>query len=476
MKRRLGLQIFLAKTGQSIWQILPLNPTHLSTANSPYSSSSAFAGNALFIDLRGLVEDGLLEQSFLERFPEFPQGKIDYRLVTFWKSQALDKAFQVFLQKGREQDLAYQQFCEENKFWLEDFALFSSLKKKFQDSPWATWPESYSYANKEKLQTEPGVTEEIKKETFLQFVFHQQFFRLKQYCREKGVKLLGDIPIYVNLESADVWANQSLFKLDESGKPQFQTGVPPDYFSETGQLWGNPVYNWNKIEETGFSWWLQRVGHNLNLCDLVRIDHFRGLVSYWEVGGNETTAINGHWSPVPAIALMDSIKQQHPELPIVAEDLGVITEDVSEIMRTYGIPGMKVLQFAYGGALETNPYIQHNHIPNCLLYVGTHDNNTIRGWWEDDASDEEKKNLQRYLGVSISSDTVSKILIRQAMMSVSGVAILACQDLLDLDTSARMNKPGTTDSNWEWRLLPNQLDDACSHELSLLTQMYHRRP
>lgn len=465
---------FLAKSKQSLWQLLPLTPTTPVLGNSPYNSFSAFAGNKILISPDLLVEEGFLSASELERRPHFSTEKVDYLAATEFKEKILGTAYEGF--KNRlEQDKGFQKFCHENSFWLDDYALFVALKDEFQGAVWSQWPKELRDRKTSVLKEwYQRLHEKINAEKFFQYLFFGQWRSLKDYCRKQGVKIIGDIPIYVSYDSSDVWANPAIFKLDEHKRPTHLAGVPPDYFSETGQLWGNPVYNWNVLAKSNFSWWLKRFEQNFNFFDLVRVDHFRGFVSYWEVPASEKNAVKGQWTDIPAEAFFQILRKHYSDVTIIAEDLGIITDEVRKIMRQFGFPGMKVLLFAFDGNPAENPYIPHNHIRECVIYTGTHDNNTVRGWFEREASAETKKKFFHYLGRSISVQEISWEFVRLAMMSVADTAILAMQDVLGLGEEARMNKPGTTQNNWQWRLLPDMLTPLLVSKLIDMTEIYAR--
>ncbi|MCX7727723.1 MAG: 4-alpha-glucanotransferase, partial [Chitinispirillaceae bacterium] len=315
----------------------------------------------------------------------------------------------------------------------------------------------------------------IEKEKFYQYLFFHQWFKLKDYCNKKSIKLIGDIPIYVSYDSVDVWRNPEIFKLDKELNPVAVSGVPPDYFSSTGQLWNNPVYNWDKLESSNFEWWIKRIKVTLSRFDIVRIDHFRGLVKYWEIPAGEKTAINGRWVPVPSYKFFDTIKKEISNLSFIAEDLGFITEDVHQVLNHYGFPGMKILLFAFGEKNPFHPYLPHMYGRNCVVYTGTHDNNTVRGWFEDEASEEEKERFFRYTGITKKTiDSVVKTFIRLAQSSVADISIIPLQDWLLLDSSARMNKPSIPEGNWEWRMTEKQLKNLPVEEMAEMTELYGR--
>jgi 4-alpha-glucanotransferase len=464
---------FLAETKQSIWQILPLNPTQPAHGNSPYQSVSALAGNPLLISPELMVRRGLLEQSDIQNVPRYQVGPIDYPAVIAGKEQLLTVAYERF--KQREKRYEYERFCAENAFWLDDFALFIALRDYFPGKSWTQWPQEVRDRQPEALESvKEELHDALERAKFLQYVFFEQWHSLKDYCNHRGIQIFGDIPIYVIHESADVWANPELFVLDDERKPSVVAGVPPDYFSETGQLWGNPVYRWDVLQERGYGWWIQRMEHNLALFDLIRVDHFRGLVGYWVVPAGETNAVNGRWVEAPAGDFLNALLRRFPQLPIIAEDLGVITPDVREIMHRFELPGMKVLLFAFGEDLPANPYIPHNLPRNCVLYTGTHDNNTTRGWFEREATPEIKERLFRYLGREVQANDIHWELIRLAMMSAANTVITPMQDIIGLGEEARMNRPATTEGNWQWRLSLELLTPSLTEKLRNMTKLYGR--
>ena len=463
---------FLVEAKQSLWQILPLNPIDPASGNSPYQSPSAFAGNPLLISPELMVKDGWLGEADLQSHPEFKQGWVDYGAVIAYKQRLFDAAYARFKGKGRHYE--YERFRSENAYWLDHHALFKALKGYFGKA-WIEWPHDIRDRKPKALQPlKKKLHREIEAEKFLQYLFYQQWLGLKDYCNQRGIQIFGDIPIYVIHDSADVWANPELFNLDDGGYPAAVAGVPPDYFSDTGQLWGNPLYHWSRLRETGYTWWINRIAHNAKYLDLIRVDHFRGLVGYWEVPAGEANAINGRWVEAPAEDFFNTLLKRFPRLPIIAEDLGVITPDVREIMHRFDLPGMKVLLFAFGDDLATNPYIPHNLPRNCVLYTGTHDNNTARGWFEREAGPETKERLAQYLGREVSAERIHWELIRLAMMSVANMAIFPMQDMLGLGEDARMNRPATAQGNWLWQLAPEQLTSALAKELLEITEVYGR--
>ena len=465
---------FLAETGQSFWQILPLNPTCTVYGNSPYSSFSAFAGNPLLISPELLIEDGILLKSDIKDHPPFQSNRVNYKAVTQYKNKILAAAYEK-IKENISSDQKFKHFCGENSSWLDDYAMFITIKKHFNDVVWSKWLVDLKDRKEDALKEWVKRHEEaIKKEKFLQYIFFNQWYSLKNYCTSKNIEIIGDIPIYVNFDSADVWANPEIFKLDEGKKPAFVSGVPPDYFSSTGQLWGHPVYNWDVLSKARYSWWIKRIEHNLKLFHVFRLDHFRGFVAYWEVSADEKTAVNGRWIEAPVKDFFNTLLKHFKQLPIIAEDLGVITPDVREIMRQFGFPGMKVLLFAFGEGLSTNPYAPHNHIKHCVVYTGTHDNNTITGWFRKEMGAKDRKRLFEYIGREVSENAIHREIIMLAMMSVADTIIIPMQDVLGLGEKARMNLPSTVKGNWEWRLTQKQVSPALIKKLSEMTRIYGR--
>ncbi len=463
----------LAQTKQKYWQVLPLNPTNPACGYSPYSSTSAFAGNTALISPELLKDDGFLSQDDVQG-QSFDPHKCEYDRACALKEGLFQKAYKKFksLKEPRED---YKEFCAANKDWLDDFVLFDTIRGVTKGQVWNTWKNGLKNREKKALQEiKKANKDEIEKKKFLQFLFFKQWKALRAYCNQKGIKIIGDIPIYVNFDSADVWTNPSIFKLNENKEPVFVSGVPPDYFSKTGQLWGNPVYNWEALKATGFDWWKRRMGLNLGLFDIIRVDHFRGLVSYWEVPAGEETAVNGKWADVPAIEFFDELKKSVPHLDLIAEDLGSITPEVKKILTHYKFPGMKVLLFAFNENNPFHPYLPHTFQRNWVVYTGTHDNNTVRGWFENEASHDDKNRLNKYLGHEVHAHTVNWELIRLAMMSVADIALFPLQDILGLGQDARMNVPSTPSGNWVWRFTPEQVSDEAKWRLAELTDTYGR--
>lgn len=465
---------FLAETHQKYWQILPLNITCPTYGNSPYSSFSAFAGNPLLISPDQMVNHGFLEKSDLEGAPSFPENRVDFDSVIAFKNKILDISFN----KNRDRLPAhqdFQNFCTDNSHWLDDFSLFISIKNHLKGLLWSEWPEDVRDRNKNSLKAmKETLADNMLREKFLQYLFFTQWLSLKNYCDSKSIRIIGDIPIYVNYDSADVWANPGIFSLDDRKKPVFVAGVPPDYFSSTGQLWGHPVYKWDVLKKSQYSWWMERIEHNLKLFHMFRLDHFRGFIAYWRVHANEKTAINGKWVDAPAKNFFSRLLKQFPDISIIAEDLGIITPDVKVIIDELGFPGMKVLLFAFGEDIPTNPYAPHNHIKNCVVYTGTHDNNTIKGWYKKELSNGDRNRISEYVGREVTDRNVHWEIIRLAMMSVADMVIIPMQDILGLGEEDRMNRPATSNGNWQWRLTPEQLTPSLIKRLKKMTVIYGR--
>jgi len=464
---------FLADSKQSFWQILPLNPTDPAHYNSPYHSSSAFACSPLLISPEMMIHDDLLRKEDLQSSPDFPAEQVDFRSVIGFKDTLFSEAYERFRRK--KSDHEYERFCSENAYWLEDFVLFVALKSHFGGKAWNEWPRDLRDREPAAIQSAKAeLGEKVEKARFLQYLFFKQWNSLKRYCNQRDIQVIGDIPIYVNFDSVDLWAHPELFKLDEEKRPYAVAGVPPDYFSETGQLWGNPLYQWDALRESGYEWWVQRIEQTIKLYDFVRIDHFRGLVAYWEVPATEETAINGKWTEAPVMDFFNHLTRKFPYLPIIAEDLGVITPDVREVMDHFELPGMKLLLFAFGEDLPTNPYIPHNLPRNCVAYTGTHDNNTVKGWFEKETTPEDRKRLFRYLGREVPVGKLHWELIRLVTMSVADTVIFPMQDILGLGEEARMNRPATLEGNWRWRVSADLLTPDLARRFREITEIYGR--
>ena len=465
---------FLSDAKQSYWQILPVNPTSPEYDNSPYHSISTFAFNTNLISPECMVKDGFLHEPDVTGVPEFPHGTVDFDAVIRFKEKLFFLAYERFRQDQIDR-AGYDAFCRNNSWWLEDFALFTSLHRHYEGSLWSTWPDAIKYRDPAALDAmRQTLKKNIETEKFLQYIFSRQWQALRDYCIKKGIRLIGDIPMYVNYDSADVWLHPELFRLDDNLHPLVMAGVPPDYFSRTGQLWKNPLYCWEEHERSGFSWWIHRIEHTLSLVDYTRIDHFRGLVAYWEVPAGEKNAINGKWVPAPGEKLLTLLKNRFVDLPLIAEDLGIITPDVSNLIDRFDLPGMRVLLFAFTDDPSGSPHAPHNLKKNCILYTGTHDNATIRGWLESEATIVEKHRLFRYIGQEISADRLPAVLIRLAMISVADTVMFPLQDILGRGAESRMNRPGTDAGNWRWRLEKDQISPRVTENLGDMTEVYGR--
>ncbi len=454
---------FLAAAGQQLWQVLPLGPPGY--ANSPYQSFSSIAGNPLLLSLQTLVEQELLSSGDLQAIPLFPDSQVDFGAVIPSKSGLIRKAAAAFFQQNSHPlRKEFLEFCDQMKSWLDPFAEFSALKEANGGVAWTDWTQ--------KTAARPGA---VREHQFFQFEFFRQWKLLKKYCNARGIEIIGDIPIFVAHDSADVWANPELFDLDGNGQPGTIAGVPPDYFSETGQCWGNPLYRWDVMEQTGYRWWIDRVRYMLEMVDFIRLDHFRGFEKYFEIPGEATTAVNGRWVEGPGDRFFEVIQQALGQVPFIAEDLGYITPEVHALRDRWGFPGMRVLQFAFGDQSLENPHKPHNFIRNCVVYTGTHDNDTTAGWFRRSNGEQARAEIElalRYMGRD-GSDGVWDF-IRLALSSVADTAILPMQDVLSLGTEARMNTPATVGNNWRWKMTPDQLNFELAGKLREMNLMYGR--
>ncbi len=460
---------FLADARQSIWQVLPLGP--IGKANSPYDSSSAFAGNPLLIAEDWLVKNGLVTSDDLGAGLD-STDHAEFAAARARKDRVLRRAFNR-LAEGHLSELTERiaEFQRRESSWLNDFALFSALTDHYEGASWWEWPHKLARREPDALQgARRELAADIRFHEFVQFLFDAQWHELRRAANQAGVRIMGDIPIYVALNSADVWANQDIFEMDDERRPTVVAGVPPDYFSEIGQLWGNPCYRWDALRRTGYRWWVERFRRTFSLTDLIRVDHFRAFRHGWQVPVNETTAINGRWMPGPGSDLFAEVRSALGELSIVVEDLGLITDDVHDLRRRLGYPGMKVLQFAFGKD-NRNPYLPHNFESNTVVYTGTHDNNTTVGWYQglDQAT---REHVMSYLGGC--GEEINWAMIRLAFSSIASTAIIPAQDLVGLAADSRMNTPGTVENNWTWRLRPGALNDVAGHRLRDLTDLYRR--
>jgi 4-alpha-glucanotransferase len=472
---------FLAASGQSLWQVLPLGPTGY--GDSPYQCFSAFAGSTLLISPERLAQEGLLAQGYLSRAPRFPEERVDFGNVITFKSALVREAFERFKRATDESLRAqFEEFAHEASSWLEDYTLYRALKDAHGGKAWNEWEPKLTRRDPAALaRAREALRAEVEAQKFYQFLFFKQWAALKLYAHERGIKLVGDIPIFVARDSADVWTHPEQFKLDEAGNPLVVAGVPPDYFSATGQLWGNPIYNWEGMLADGFRWWIERVRATLRIFDIVRVDHFRGFAASWEIPGKDRTAEHGRWVNVPGRELFTAIKNALGDLPIIAEDLGVITPDVEALRDDFNLPGMRILQFAFGGDTE-NHDLPHNYIKNCVVYTGTHDNDTTRGWFESAAGEGSTRNNEqiererRFCLDYLNSDgrEIHWDFIRALLSSVADTAVIPLQDLLGLGNEARMNLPNSTSGNWSWRYKTGALTDETGARLRKLTEIYGR--
>jgi 4-alpha-glucanotransferase len=454
---------FLHSVGISVWQVLPLGVTH--DDGSPYQCLSAHAGSPALINIDWLVTQGWLQ---LSEQCQKCRGTSKYN-----KSCLIAKAYAGFLERATAYDKNnFAHFCDEKAFWLDDFALFMALKNEFNQQCWNQWPVHFKERQTKALkEARRRLKNEIDAIKFEQYVFYRQWLALKNYANQHGVYVFGDIPIFVAYDSADVWANRDVFKLTEAGEMSVVTGVPPDYFSATGQRWGNPHYDWKHLKKTGFEWWVDRLRTQMELFDILRIDHFRGLEAAWEIPSSEETAIHGEWVKAPGKALLKAIKVALGPIPLVAEDLGIITPEVEDLRDEFNLPGMKILQFAFGGGSD-NPYLPDRYVKNCVAYTGTHDNDTTLGW-SNQLSEDERRYIYEYLGNPQTS--LHCALIHAAFSSVANLAIIPMQDVLELGSEHRMNTPGTTTGNWRWRFDWQQLGQERVDRLARLVGLFHRK-
>lgn len=467
---------FLAAAGQSYWQVLPLSPTGY--GDSPYQTLSAFAGNPSLISFDRLVERGHLSQVDVEECPDFPVDRVDFGPVSQYKSQLLDRAFDGFQAAATvDEQRAFDAFCDRQAYWLDDFALFMALKRHHDLDPWRAWSPGLASRDPSALaRAREALAREIERQKYQQWQFFEQWLGLKRYANRRGISIIGDVPIFMALDSADVWAHTHLFHFDEDLQPTVVSGVPPDYFSDTGQLWGHPLYRWDAMSANDYAWWKRRFRMAFTQADVVRIDHFRGFYNYWEVPAEAETAIDGRWRYGPGGDLFRTATSELGELDIIAEDLGDFDEEsraaLDALQDAFGYPGMKVLQFAFGSG-PTDPFLPHNYSNECVVYTGTHDNDTVRGWYRVTSTKEERARARRYLD-SDGSD-IAWDMIRLAWGSVANTAITTAQDLLSLGHEARMNVPGTVGpSNWSWRLRPGALTHEVASRLRAMTTTYGR--
>ncbi len=465
---------FLVDAGQRVWQVLPLGPTGF--GDSPYQSFGAFAGNPLLISPERLLDDALVTQGDLAACPDFPADKVDYGPVITWKKVLLAKAYDRFV-AGDFGELRrdFERFCHDQAHWLDAFALFMALKDAHDYAPWTQWePALARYEEEAVAQARRDHSKAFEISRFSQFLFFRQWTALRRYCNDRAIRIVGDIPIYVAHDSVDVWANQEVFQLDEKGDPTVVGGVPPDYFCATGQLWGNPLYRWDYLADTGYAWWIDRVRAVLHMVDIVRIDHFRGFEAYWEVPASHTTAVDGRWVEGPRDGLFDALRGAFGEdLPIIAENLGVITDEVEALRERFGLPGMAVLQFGFGRNAKESSFPPHIFTQNLVAYTGTHDNDTLLGWWKSMRKEKEARAfIRKYLNTT--GREFNWVCIRAIMASVADTAVFPLQDVLGLGSEGRMNRPGYGIGNWSWRFEADSLRPEWSERLRDMAETYGR--
>lgn len=463
---------WLASAGQTYWQVLPLG--EIGPGNSPYMSVSAFAGNILLVDIAELAVHGWLDHGDLAPLPEFDSGRTDFSIVRPFRIERLRRAARRFFAGNNgEMRKAYDEFCDAEKEWLDDYALFMTIAGQQHDLEWSHWPDELARRDASALR---GIDRDCAAETgfwkFCQWCFARQWSHLKSYANARGIRIVGDVPIFVAYQSADVWAHRELFDLDGSGRPAVVAGVPPDYFSETGQLWGNPLYRWDVHESTGYAWWIARLRHALRIADLVRIDHFRGFSAHWEIPANAPNAISGRWVAGHGEKLFDALIKAFPGLPIIAEDLGLITPDVIELRDKFNLPGMRILQFAFAEG-EDHYFLPHRYVPNTVAYTGTHDNDTAIGWWNS-ASERERDFARRYLNSD--GHEINWDMMRALSGSAANTVIFPMQDVLGLSSEHRMNFPGHPEGNWEWRFPWQQVQPEHAARLAEMTAACQRIP
>jgi 4-alpha-glucanotransferase len=472
---------FLKKAGQQLWQVLPLNPTGY--GDSPFQCFSAYAGNHLLISLDKLVESGILDRTDLRDKPDFPEDTVDFGNVIRWKGSVLKKAASRFrANAGQDEMRNFEEFCALNSSWLPDFSLFIACKGEHNEVAWPLWPKEIAQRVPAALEAaHERLKESIFTVQYLQFEFFRQWKQVQSYAHQCGIRVVGDLPIYVAMDSADVWANREYFELSPDGQPLKIAGVPPDYFSATGQCWGNPIYRWDRLRSDGYRWWVERFRGALGLYDAVRIDHFRGFEAYWEIPGGETTAINGRWVKGPGADFFETLKTEFGDLPIIAENLGVITPEVEGIRERFGFPGMSILQFAFGNDPQGPSFRPHNYPRDVAAYTGTHDNDTVVGWWNSSGTQDtrtaediskEREFASSYL--DLGDRPIHWVMIRTVLSSVADLAIIPLQDVLGLGNETRMNLPGTASGNWRWRFRPGALTPDLAKQLLEMVGLYDR--
>jgi 4-alpha-glucanotransferase len=463
---------FLTAAKQRLWQVLPLAPTGY--GSSPYSALSAFAGNPILISVEGLVADGWLAADRVQSLPG-SDGPADFGATWDRKMPLIYEAAGNFVDRADDNQRAdFLRFCEQNIAWLPDYAMFTLLRRRFDYKSWNEWPEEFALRNQQALsETMNDASRELAVEQAVQYVFNQQWTALREYANKNDVRILGDVAIFVSYDSADVWMNPGIFELDEQRRMIRVAGVPPDYFSASGQRWGNPLYRWDTLRDRGFDWWVARMRRALALHDMVRLDHFRGFEAYWSIAAEEETAINGHWVKAPGAELFLRLKEVLGDLPFVAEDLGLITPEVEDLRERFNMPGMRILQFGFGDR-GSHIYLPHKYVPNTVVYTGTHDNNTTLGWWLDGATPDEKVNVETYIGRIANETDIVEMMMRTAASSVANVCIFPMQDILGVGGEGRMNTPAAGAGNWTWRYSRDALRPEIAENLARLMEMTDR--
>lgn len=463
---------FLAASKQRLWQVLPLSPTGY--GSSPYSALSAFAGNPLLISIERLAEAGWIAWDRIADLPGH-EGPADFAMATERKLPLIEEAAANFIDHAGDLEKArFHKFCQDNNYWLTDYATFTVLRRQFDLASWNTWPKPFALREHDAMTSvlnDHGRALVI--EQAVQFFFSEQWKALRDYSCERGIRIMGDVAIFVNYDSADVWTHPEIFELDEDRNPIRVSGVPPDYFSSSGQRWGNPLYKWGELKERGFDWWVARIRRSLALYDTIRLDHFRGFEAYWSIAADEETAINGQWVKAPGHELFQRLKEVFGDLPFVAEDLGLITPEVDELREHFGMPGMRILQFGFSDR-GSHLYLPHRYVPNTVVYTGTHDNNTTQGWWRDDAGELERRNVQAYLQRINHDGEIVWAMIKLAARSVANLCIFPLQDILHIGSEGRMNTPSAPVGNWTWRYHPDALHPDFCTQLAALMEMTDR--
>ena len=463
---------FLAASKQRLWQVLPLSPTGY--GSSPYSALSAFAGNPNLISLEKLAEAGWIAWDRIGGLPGH-DGPADFEAATRTKLPLIEEAAANFVENASdEQRAAFQKYCQENSYWLTDYAMFNALRRRYEYASWIEWPKEFAQRDHDTMTSvlnDHG--RDLVIEQAIQYFFSEQWSAVRKYACERGIRIMGDIAIFVNYDSADVWTHPEIFELDEERHPIRVSGVPPDYFSANGQRWGNPLYKWGELKERGFDWWVARIRRSLALYDLIRLDHFRGFEAFWSIAADEETAINGQWIKAPGHELFQRLRDVFGELPFVAEDLGVITPEVDELREHFGMPGMRILQFGFSDR-GSHLYLPHRFVPNTVVYTGTHDNNTTQGWWRDDCGEQERAHVQAYLQHINDDREIVWAMIKLAARSVANLCIFPLQDVLHIGSEGRMNTPSAPVGNWSWRYHPDALHPDFATQLSALMEMTDR--